>query len=572
MKSEINFFKTMKRDAIAGSVTGLMAIPLTVGICLMSEYPIKIGLYTVIFACFIGYITSIFKPGNFTGTPGVAAGLAPVLALGIHTFGIQNMPFVIFITAFFQMIVWKFKLEKYILKIVPSYLVEGLLAGVGVKIILKFFPYTYQIASNNNHPHGITFEMVQLIAMSILCFGLFLFLFKKYSKTSPAIPYITTILISAILAQLIQVPMLHIDNAPIQFILPLPNFDVHHPLILVQMIGFAIMLGTIDVIEQVMSNVAIEKIDPLKRPTNTNNSLLAIWLANMLGTFFGGMTNLDGLAKSTTNTLAGAVTKLSNLFTGFVLLFFVLNSDLLEFLPQFSLAVLMIFSGWKMISGIFHVASEGKYAFMLSLFCAICVWKLGIFEGLLIALAIHGLITYIIYKHQDTPTLKIIRDFLQLFTDENLSFELSNIKVETDEITGGKRYRSIRKLPSDQKSLTQFIKDWGHSLKTNSVINIISHYDYNAMLWGTFADDLSKDKLSVENYFKHLLKNKNLSVEFGNYETRQYGDIFIQSGDYEFSFDKKNNKIRIPARYSFVCKKDKNSWKIVEHHSSQFPN
>ena len=50
-------------------------------------------------------------------------------------------------------------------------------------------------------------------------------------------------------------------------------------------------------------------MDPLNRKANSNNSLLAIWIANMGATFFGGMTNLDGLAKSTTNTVAGAVTK-----------------------------------------------------------------------------------------------------------------------------------------------------------------------------------------------------------------------------------------------------------------------
>ncbi len=567
-----NIFASFRRDATAGTITGLMAIPLSVGICLMSEYPIKTGLYTVILACLVSFISSLLKPGNYTGTPGIAAGLAPVLAMGIHTFGMQNMPFVIFMTSFFQMIVWKFHLEKYILKMVPSFLVEGLLAGVGMKIMLKFFPLTYTTIGDMTHHHGITFEMVQVIALSVICFGLFLYLFKKFSKTSPAIPYLVTIIVSLLFAQQFAVPMLHIADTPFQLGLPLPNFDLHHPIILLQMVGFALMLGTIDVIEQVMSNVAIEKIDPLKRPTNSNNSLLAIWLSNMLGTFFGGMTNLDGLAKSTTNTLAGAVTKLSNLFTGLVLLFFAVYSNLLEYLPEFSLAVLMIFSGWKMVAGIFHVASEGKYAFMLSLFCGIFVWKLGIFEGLLIALAIHGLITYIIYKHHDTPTLKIIRDFLQLFADEKLTFQLSNIKVETDELTGGKRYRTVRKLPSDQKSLTQFLRDWGHSLQSKNLLNTVGHYDYDALLWGTFADKLGKNKMSVESYFEHLFKLKDLNVEFGNYETRQYGDVFIQSGDYTFRYNQKGHEVQVPARFSFVCKKDKNAWRIVEHHSSQFPN
>jgi len=565
------YLATLKSDVTAGMITGLMAIPLTVGICLMSEYPIKIGLYTVVLACIVGYISSLFRPGNYTGVPGIAAGLAPVLALGIHSFGIQNMPFVIFITSIFQMLVWRYKLEKFILKIVPSFLVEGLLAGVGIKIILKFFPYTFQTINHSNHPNGISYEMVEVISLSLLSFIVFLYLFRRYSKSSPSIPYIMTIVLGLILAQNIHVPMLHIAETPLNFKLPLPNFDVHHPIILVKMIGFALMLGTIDVIEQVMSNVAIEKLDPLKRPTNSNNSLMAIWISNLLGTFFGGMTNLDGLAKSTTNTLAGARTKRSNLFTGLVILLFVLQANWLEYLPEFALAVLMIFSGWKMLIGILHVASQGKYAFMLSLVCAVLVWKLGIFEGLLISLGIHGMIVYVIYKHHETPTSKIIRSFIQLFSDEKLSMELANIHVETDELTGGKRYRTVRKLPSDQKSLTNFLREWGLSLETKSTFNVVSHYDYNALLWGTFAQELSTTKRSVEQYFEHLLKNKNLKVTFGDYETRQYGDIFIQSGEYEFSFYRRENPVIIPARYSFVCKKDRNSWKIVEHHSSEFP-
>lgn len=77
-----------------------MAIPLTADIALMSNYPIKVALATVVFACFIGWINACwFMPGNFIGAPGVAAGLAPVLALGVASFGMENMAFVVFLTA-----------------------------------------------------------------------------------------------------------------------------------------------------------------------------------------------------------------------------------------------------------------------------------------------------------------------------------------------------------------------------------------------------------------------------------------------------------------------------------------
>jgi MFS superfamily sulfate permease-like transporter len=564
-------WETLKKDSLAGSVTGLMAIPLTVGICLMSGYPIQTGLYTVICACLVSFIVSFFRKGNYTGTPGIAAGVAPVLALGIQQFGFHNMPFLIFLTSCFECLIWRGGWEKYILKAVPAYLVEGLLAGVGIKIFLKFLPYTYATVSSTIGSEWFTQEKLQVLGISAVCGWVFLYLFSKFKKTSPGIPYIVTIVMSVMIAQYIQVPMLHIESFPLTFKLPTPHIDTNHPLIIVSMLAYALMLASIDVIEQVMSNVAIEKLDPLKRPTNTNNSLIAIWTANMISSFFGGMTNLDGLAKSTTNTMAGAVSKVSNLFTAGVLTFFVMNHQYLEYLPKFSLAVLMLFSGWKMIVGILHVAGQGKYAFMLSVFCALFVWKHGIFEGLLVALAIHAAITYVIYRHRNTPLLEMLKAFTNKFVEPTMELELGHTIVETDELTGGKRYRSIRKLPSDQKSLTLFIREWGHAINSHNLLNIVNHYDYDALLWGTFANHLGSGHIPIKTYFEHLLELNELQVTFQEYETRSYGDIFIQSGTYEFSHTKKGECHRVPARYSFVCKKYKNSWCILEHHSSVFP-
>jgi MFS superfamily sulfate permease-like transporter len=558
----------IKKDAIAGTITGLMAIPLTVGICLMSEYPIQTGLLTVIFSCVIGFVTFLFRPGNYVGTPGVAAGLAPVLALGIHTFGMQNMPFLIFLTTFFQMIVWYNKWESYILKAVPSYLVEGLLAGVGIKIALKFLPYTHEIT---HEMHEWTTERMELVVLSALFMVLFVYLFNKFKKTSPGAPYVVTIVASILIAHYVKLPMLHIDNVPFAINLPLPNIDMHHPIIIIQMIGYAMMLTTIDIIEQVMSNLAIGKLDALKRPTNSNNSLLGMWLGNLASSFFGGMTNLDGLAKSTTNAMAGAVTKLSNIFTVAVLLFFVIKHEYLEFLPNFSLAVLMIFTGWRMIAGVFHVASEGKYAFILSLFCCILVWKMGIFEGLLISLAIHSFITYFVYRHHDTPNTVILKKFFQQFADEFHPHSTATLQVLEDEKTGGKRYVSINKAPSDFKSLTNFLNDWKAFVDKRSLLGVVGLYNYNGLLWGTFAHELRPGHPNIKKYFAHLFENENLGVHFDSHEIRQYGNVFIQSGAYTFSFTQKGKKVVIPARYSFVCRKERNSWIILEHHSSQFP-
>lgn len=409
--------KFLTRDLQAGVITGAMAIPLSAGIALMSEYPIKVALATVVCACFIGWINAWIRPGNYIGAPGVAAGLAPVLALGVTSFGMENMAFVIFLTAFMQAVIWKFNLQKYILLAVPEYLVEGLLAGVGLKIAFNFLPMTYEIPDNMITEVFWNSARIQMILISLAGFGTFLYLFAKFQSTQPAIPYFFLMISGALLAQLMAMPMLHVEDVPIVLSLPLPHFD--NPLTWLYVTGFAAMLATIDVIEQVMSNAAIQKIDPLQRKCNTNNSLLAIWIANMSSSFFGGMTNLDGLAKSTTNKLAGAYTKFSVLVIGLVVLFFVLNTQYLEYMPKFSLAVIMIFTGWKMILGLWHVAHQGQYALLLAIVCALLVYRLGIFEGLLLALAMHGIVNLIVLRHvHDLRTRAIIQKYLERFADK----------------------------------------------------------------------------------------------------------------------------------------------------------
>ncbi|SFL77088.1 SulP family inorganic anion transporter [Nitrosomonas communis] len=401
------------RDTAAGVITGAMAIPLTIGIAIMSDYPIKVGLATVAFACLIGWINAWLRPGNFVGAPGIAAGLAPVLAMGIATFGWENMAFCIFLTAVIQAIIWKFNWQRFLLVAVPVYLVEGLLAGVGLKILLKFSEFTYEIPAELITETFWNAARIQMAAISAAGLGLFLFLFSKFKDTQPAIPYFVLIIGGALLAQFINVPMINVEDVDLHFKLPLPQADVTL-IMLGYMVLFCAMLAIVDVIEQVMSNAAIEKIDPLKRKTNSNNSLLAIWIANLGSSFFHGMTNLDGLAKSTTNKLAGAMTKFSVLVIGAVVGFFTFNPHYLNYLPKFALAAIMMFTGYKMIAGLVHITHHGPYALILAILTGGLVYKVGIFEGLLIAMAIHGAIHFLIYtNHDHIPGKEVIKRYFE---------------------------------------------------------------------------------------------------------------------------------------------------------------
>jgi MFS superfamily sulfate permease-like transporter len=407
------------RDLQAGVITATMAIPLSVGIAMMAEFPIQVGLATVAFAAFMGFIFALFRPGNYIGAPGIAAGSAPIIAMGVANFGMENMAFIVFMTASFQAVIWKFNWQRYLLKAVPSYLVEGLLAGIGLKIALKFLPFLWMLPSSVAVCENFWCDArIQIISLSVVGAILFLLLFKIFKDTKPALPYFSLIVYGIVASLFFDVKMLDIEDVHFTLALPMSHFDSLS--MWVYAIIFSLMLATVDSIEQVMGNAAIDKIDPLQRPSKSNNSLLSIWASNMGASFFGGMTSLDGLAKTSTNRLAGAYTKLSVLVVGVLITFFVFNSHYLNYLPYFALAVIMTFVGIKMFLGLLHIAEFGPYAVLLATFCAGLVFKVGIFEGLVGTLIIHGLINYVIYSKIDNmPTGTIVSKYFKNFKEDD---------------------------------------------------------------------------------------------------------------------------------------------------------
>lgn len=551
MQSINSIFKHVKRDALAGVVTGIMAVPLTVGICLMSDYPIMTGLYTVVFAGLISFITYLFKPGNYTGMPGVAAGLAPVLALGVHTFGMDNMPFVILLTATFQMIVWRFKLERFILRVVPHYLVEGLLAGVGLKIALKFVPFLYDIEHETDV--WLNYEREAVILLSVVSFLAFVWLYRSYKKSMPALPYIVITVTAVVMTFFMPLPKITIDDVAFKLILPIPHFagmaGAEIGFMLLKMVGFAMMLGVIDVIEQVMSNVAIEKMDSLERDCNSNNSLFAIWIANMGASFFGGMTNLDGLAKSTTNTVAGAVTKLSNLFTSFVLLIFIFFPWLLGYLPEYALGIIMVYSGWKMIANIAHVRAEGRYALIMAGICGVLVWKLGIFEGLLLLLAAHALIQLIFMKRLGKSNKEIWNQFKSTFSEEQ---QLANIEQE-DIVT---------------EANVPVLKRLKLAINSHNVNSVVSLYQDDAVLIPSFSSRMRFGKNQITDFYEKLFERDNLSLAIYQVNTQKFENLKVDSGVYHVRWKNQGFEQESHVRFSLTVK----NGKIITHHSSIEPS
>jgi len=74
-----------------------------------------------------------------------------------------------------------------------------------------------------------------------------------------------------------------------------------------------------------------------------------------------------------------------------------------------------------MILGLLHVAKHGEYALLLGALCGLLVFQVGIFEGLLITLALHEIIHFVIFTFiEKMDPKRFIKKYFERFKDDDI--------------------------------------------------------------------------------------------------------------------------------------------------------
>ena len=115
-------------------------------------------------------------------------------------------------------------------------------------------------------------------------------------------------------------------------------------------------------------------------------------------------------------------------------------------------------------------------------------------------------------------------------------------------------------------------KKWKQALESGNPDAVVDLYHDNAVLWGTLSDNIRRSHKAIREYFEKFTALENIRVDFSGEEIRIYNDFSINSGYYVFSWLEGEKKVEIPARYSFVYKKNNDQWYILDHHSSIKPD
>ena len=128
---------TVKKDFVAGLVVFLVALPLCLGVALASGAPLLSGVIAGVIG---GIVVGYFSASN-TSVSGPAAGLTTIVLAGITQLGsFEWFLLAVFIAGIIQLLFGVLK-SGFIANFIPNSVIKGLLAAIGIILILKQIPH-----------------------------------------------------------------------------------------------------------------------------------------------------------------------------------------------------------------------------------------------------------------------------------------------------------------------------------------------------------------------------------------------------------------------------------------------
>lgn len=295
MSKKVTLFANLKSDFAAGLVVFLVALPLCLGIALASGAPLFSGIVSGV----IGGIIVGFLSQSHLSVSGPAAGLTAIVLTAITDLGaFDSFLVAVFIAGLIQLALGFLKAGT-ISNYFPTNVIEGMLAGIGVIIILKQIPHAFgydpdfegdldffQNDGNNTISELFSvFNHIQIGSVVITIVSLAILIlwtkinFLKKVKAIPAalVAVIVSILLNEFFVQInsdFAVLQAHLVSLPVpksisEFTsnLVFPNFAVVSNL---KIWTIGLTIAVVASIETLLCIEASDRMDVQKRYTNTN--------------------------------------------------------------------------------------------------------------------------------------------------------------------------------------------------------------------------------------------------------------------------------------------------------------
>ncbi|MCM3764243.1 SulP family inorganic anion transporter [Neobacillus niacini] len=344
--------KSVPKDLLSGLIVGVIAIPLGMAFAIASGVKPEYGIYTTIVA---GILISLFGGSKYQ-IGGPTGAFIPILFGIVMTYGYENLLIAGFMAGIILVLMGIFKLGSLI-KFIPRPVTIGFTTGIAVTI------FTGQIASFlglegiEKHEEFIknigelVVHLSTINIFSVLTAAICLLTIIYTPKIAPKIPGpLLGLLVSTFIAALLfpgEVATIgsaygQIPNSLPSIQIPEINLDV-----IMKLIKPAFIIAMLGGIESLLSAVVADGMTNSKH--HSNRELVGQGIANMITPLFGGIPATGAIARTATNIKNGAVSPLSGIFHGIVvLLVLVFFAPYASYIPLASMAPILMVVAWNM--------------------------------------------------------------------------------------------------------------------------------------------------------------------------------------------------------------------------------
>lgn len=414
-----NYFRTIGSDIPSAIVVFLVALPLCLGIALGSQAP----LFSGIIAGIVGGIVIGALSGSHLSVSGPAAGLTVIVAAAILKLPAYEAFLLAVVIAGALQLIFGFMKAGVLGDYVPNSVIKGMLAAIGIILILKQFPHLVgydkdfvgdeSFSSGGENTFTGLFHSFQYFSQGAILIGsvsLFILItweqrFMKQIKLlkfipGPLVVVVVGVWINEMLklykpgialeaSHLVSLPVAENFQGLISF-LKFPDLQfINNPDVWTTAITLAIVAS----LETLLGIEAIDKLDTYKRVTPTNRELKAQGVGNMISGLIGGLPLTSVIVRSSANFSSGAKSKMSTIYHGIMLLVSVaFIPTILNKIPLAALAAILIFTGYKLakiplIKEFYHKGWDQFVPFMVTIIAILLTDLLvgiviGIFVGL----------------------------------------------------------------------------------------------------------------------------------------------------------------------------------------------
>lgn len=436
------------RDLAAGLVVFLVALPLCLGVALASDAPLFAGLLAGI----VGGIVVGLLSGSPTSVSGPAAGLTVIVAAQVAQLGsFQAFLLAVVIAGLIQLVLGLAQ-AGFIAAFFPSSVVKGLLAAIGVILILKQVPhvigldtdpegdlafqqpggantFSQLVASVGDFQAGATVVGIASLAVLIL--------FERWKplKQSPLPAPLVVVLLGVGLnlcfrrlggawviepSHLVQVPAAT-DLAGVVGFLQWPDFSQwSNPAVYLA----ALTIAGVASLETLINLEAIDQLDPHGRTSPPSRELLAQGAGNIVAGLIGGLPVTSVIVRSSVNVDAGGQTKLATIVHGCLLLVSVLFLPAwLNLIPLSCLGAILLVTGVKLARPalVRQMWDGGRYQFVPFVVTVAAIVLTDLLVGVLIGMGVA--ISFILHSNVRRPIRRVVEKHLG---GEVVHIELAN--------------------------------------------------------------------------------------------------------------------------------------------------